>query len=158
MTQNNKVGVRKNINVWRVSKIMMVSIVPIFLLGLFWYQAYAQSSVRHPDAYVKESAVSDIPSQKKTTMFEIHIASNGAMFLQGARVISITSDGMHVITEWDSGDFTWGVQTNFFTKFTTSKGEKMTSESIHVGDVLTVSGKLIKGGSSPIIAADFVRE
>lgn len=171
MMQNSKGDVRKKINVRRVPKIMAVSIVPIFLLGLFWYQAHAQSSLHQSDTYatgnvvsnaarlsIKVGEKSDTFSQKKAVMFEIHIASNGAMFLQGAQVVSISGDGIRVVTAWGSGDFTWRVQKNFFTKFLTSKGEKKTFASIHVGDILTVSGKLIKGGAEPVIDADLMRE
>ncbi len=171
MGWNNEKSVRMNINIRRAFKIIAISVVPAFLLGLLWYQAYAQSSARQFNDHTMEDASSgvahlsaragektDISPKKKPAMFEIHIASNGAMFLQGAQVISISGDSIRVVTAWDSGDFTWGVQKNFFTKFITAKGKKTTFASIHIGDILTVSGKLIKGGAEPVIDADLVRE
>ncbi len=143
-----------NFNAKRILIVVAISVIPLFGVGLSLYQVHAQFSGHRSNGLI----TGNVSLPQNAPMLEIHVANDGVTLLRGARVISVSRDIIRVITTWDSADFTWEVQTKFFTKFLTSKGEKETLADVHVGDRVAVTGKLIKGGVEPIIDADFVRE
>ena len=168
--QKDKVA-RKNIDSRRIFIIAAASIASLLWFGVSLYLADAQSSVRDSD----ESATREVSSgtmylygkktakpaaslpQKKPTL-EIHVANNGLALLRGARVVSLSGDTIRVITAWNSVYFTWEIQTRLFTKFITSEGQKETLADVRVGDIVTITGNLVKGGAEPIIDAEFARK
>lgn len=93
-----------------------------------------------------------------TPIQEVHIANTGLILLRGARVLSVSGSTIEVGMTWDSSEFTWSVQTNFSTKFMNAKGEKESVTTIHIGDVVTVTGNVVRGGMRPIINANIVRK
>lgn len=145
---------------------VILSIASLIFTGLFLYQAHAQSvpSPSNMDSgtvYLSAQAAAEASSTPVSTvapMLEIHIANNGLVLLRGARVISISGSSIRVDMKWGSADFTWVIQTNSNTKFITSTGEKETLAKISVGDIVTVTGMLIGGGTESTIDAEFVRE
>lgn len=154
-------------------KTLIITLVVIAIfssIGVYLYQAQAQFPVHGLSVAVKGNVSSSIIYAAETgteqgisplesaPMLEVHIANNGLTLLRGARVHSISDNTIYVITEWSSTEFTWEVQTKLFTKFLGTKGEKKTLADIHVGDIVTITGKLIRGGADPIIDAGFVRE
>lgn len=158
---------------------MAVIVLPLFSVGIFLYQAHAQFPVHilnipllnmpaagnispgaeqlslaaeigaKPDAYLPPRA----------SMLEIHVANNGLVLLRGARVSSVEGDIIRAHTAWDSAEFVWQVQTNkLSTTFLTSDGKKETLTDVRAGDVITVTGQLIRGLAEPMIEARFVRK
>lgn len=169
--RESKTIVQRNINSQTILVVGAVAIASLLAIGLFLYQAHAQFSGQKPNEDSLETTSSGVlqPSAKtgvapnvsrikETQMLEIHIANNGLTLLRGAQVIALSRDTIRVITKWDSADFTWEIQTRFYTKFLTSKGDEETLADIRVGDILTVTGILIKGGADPILIAKFLRE
>ena len=89
---------------------------------------------------------------------EVHIANNGLTLLRGARVLSVSGSTVVVGMTWGASEFTWAVQTNYGTKFFNEQGEKDSLANIHVGDIVTVTGKISQGGVKPFVSADIVRK
>lgn len=170
MDQKDKTILWENIDLRRIFIIAAVSVILFSVTGFSLYQARAQFPVNGPAsggsypfaAAASSSAKTGIEpyaySPQMAPMLEIHIANNGLTLLRGAKVVSLSSDTLSVITAWDSANFTWEIRTDYFTKIFTSKGAKETLADVQVGDIITVSGQLIKGGAEPIIDAQFVRE
>lgn len=148
-----------------------VSALTLLWVGLYLYQAQAQFSVNKSN--VSETGViskgsinhatgtaraATVSGPKKIPLLEIHVANDGIILLRDAKVISVSEDTFHVLMTWNSVEFFWEIQTKFFTKVMTAKGEQMTLANIKVGDIVTITGELIAGGPEPIIAAQFVRD
>lgn len=95
---------------------------------------------------------------QKDPVREVHIANTGLTLLRGARVLSVSGSTVHVGMAWGGSEFTWAVQTNYSTKFFSAQGEKDSLVNIHVGDIVTVTGKISQGGVKPFINADIVRK
>ena len=98
------------------------------------------------------------PPQRPTPTLGANIANNGLVYLQGAFVTSISGSRIRVDLKWREGNFKWAIQTHSKTKFISPSGEAAALEDIDVGDVVSVTGKLTRGGAEPAIAAEYVRE
>lgn len=147
---------------------VLVSIAAILFTGLFFYQAHAEfasgassvGAVTDPSSgtiYLSGQAAAGATSasrERPAPMLEMHIANNGLILLEGARVLSLSGGRIRVEMKWGSETFTWVAQTNSKTKYFARNGEKSTLASIHVGDMLTVTGMLTGGGA---LSATFVR-
>ena len=156
----------------KVAIAIAFSIALVVLTGLFFYQTHAESasSASSMGATVDPSSgtiylsaqaaagASTTSRERPTPMLEMHIANNGLVLLEGARVISLSSSRIRVEMKWDSETFTWVIKTNSKTKFIAPNGAKATLANVRVGDTLTVTGMLIGGGTEPTIDADFVRD
>ena len=106
----------------------------------------------------RKDAIADASSDIKIPMLEIHVANTGAILLRGAKVTSIEANIIHVTTTWNEANLSWSVKTKFFTTFLTNKGKKAVLSDIKVGDTLTITGKLMTGGTEPTIEAEFIRK
>ena len=151
---------------------VVLSIAVVASTGLFFYQARAEfaaprsseGAVVDPSSGVvylgaKAAAVaSAVAEAKSSPILEMHIANNGLVLLEGARVVSLSGGRIRVEMKWGSESFSWLANTNSNTKFFASNGEKTTLANIQVGDTLTVSGMLTNGGAEPSMDAVFVRE
>jgi len=160
----------------RVLIVATISIATLLLASLFVYQVQARTLPQKQSASVAggvssdtvylsasgqaaaEIAAAEASPAKKTPILEVHIANTGLMLLRGARVVSISGTVIRVGMTWDSADFVWMLETNYNTKFTTSKGEKGALKDIEVGDIVTVTGQLTGGDAEPTIDTEFVRE
>lgn len=172
--QKNKNNLWKNINLQKIFILTIILIVPIFFLGLFLYRtqishpaqaqlvSHSLNEAKTKNISLGESLPVKIKPEEflpvKTPIIEIHIANNGALLLRGAEVISISKTIIRVATTWDSTELIWEIQTNPFTKFLTSKNEKLDLTNIEIGNTLTITGKLIKSGLEPTINAQIIRK
>ena len=151
---------------------VVLSIAVVASTGLFFYQARAEfaaprsseGAVVDPSSGVvylgaKAAAVaSAVAEAKSSPILEMHIANNGLVLLEGARVLSLSGGRIRVEMAWGAASFTWVTNTNSNTKYFSSNGEKTTLASVEVGDTLAITGMLTRGGAEPTIAATFVRE
>ena len=149
-----------------------VSIAVVIFAGLFFYHARAQFATSRPSGgavmepssgkvYLSSqaaAAASAVATDRRPPTLEMHIANNGLVLLEGARVTSLSGSRLRVEMAWGSGAFSWVVKTNSRTKFFAPNGEKIALEDIRVGDTLTVTGMLTEGGTEPTMDAAFVRE
>ena len=152
----------------KVFVIASVSAVSLILAGLLFYQVRAQPLSLSTGNSVTKSASSDTvylsgkAAPASTTVedpvLEVHIANNGLTLLRGARVLSISAGTIRVGMTWGAADFTWMVQTNYSTKFVNAEGGKETVANIHVGDIVPVTGPIVRSGSLPVVNADVVRK
>lgn len=134
--------------------------------GLFLYQVqtplahafgYGTAVSASPDTVYLSGNAAAASTTTETSMHEVHIAANGLTLLRGARVLSVSGNTIEVGMTWGSSDFTWTVRTGFSTKFLSAEGEKQSATDIHIGDSVTVTGKIAQGGGKPTIDADIVR-
>ncbi len=94
----------------------------------------------------------------ETPIREVHIANNGLVLLRGAHVLSVSGSVIRVGMMWGSSEFKWIVQTDYSTKFLNTGGEKVSETDIHIGDIVTVTGTILRNGSEPVVDADVVRK
>src|SRR3989344_3016317 len=118
--------------------VVSVSIAVAVFTGLFFYQARAQfaapsslgGAVMNPssgkvylNAQVAAAATAMTGAQRAPTL-ELHIANNGLVLLEGARVVSLSGGRIRVEMAWGAASFTWVTNTNSNTKYFSSNGEK----------------------------------
>ncbi len=150
--------------------VAVASVAVLFLAGLFVYQVQAwtlpqkgvaggvSSGTVYLSATGQAEAAAAMIATREAPMREVHIANNGLVLLRGATVIEKSRSTIRVSMDWDSMNFTWTITTDSGTKFLTSKGQKAASENIEVGDVVMITGQLVKSGAEPTIDAQFVRK
>ena len=135
--------------------------------GLLLYQGYsplaqALSNTSGPVTSANSVYLSAAAASSSTPVAdpirEVHIANTGLTLLRGAQVLSVSGTTVHVGMTWGASEFTWAVQTNYGTKFFNEQGEKDSLANIHVGDIVTVTGKISQGGVKPFVSADIVRK
>ena len=114
---------------------------------------------------VKAEETKPIQDRSKLIL-EVHIASTGLVFLQGAKVESIISSSSFVVsTSWSNTVLSWIINTNesyydkrhFGTDFLDSRGVNVSMSDISVGDYISVSGVLDTKSIVPTVKADVVR-
>ncbi len=128
-----------------------------FLLFAFTYLVPAVETVKAEGAKVSPSG--------STVILEVHIANNGMVFLQGARVLSVSGPIFTVATSWNKIQLKWTVQTNesyygprhFGTDFLDTKGNILSIADIHEGSIVTVNGMLEASYAEPTVKADVIR-
>lgn len=142
--------------------------IALLVGGPFVYHLYVDSPIRTFDVEA-DGAFSDtlhhlaprevvVLPEKVRAVREVHIANNGLVLLRGARVVSISGRLLQVAIAWNSTDFIWLVQTSAATKFLTPDSAEQPLDSLHVGDVVSITGTLSPRGAWPTIDAKFVRE
>ena len=89
---------------------------------------------------------------------EVHIANNGLTLLRGAHITAVSPDTIEVALSWGGAQFTWNVHTAFGTELMDGTGKKVQMNSFHVGDTVTVTGKLQNSGSIPNVVAQYIRD
>ncbi len=147
-----------------------VAVVSIVLAGLFLYEVHAQPLAQQSTVSAEGSAPSgtvylspsahaaaEASSGAKAPMLEMHIANNGLVLLRGAHVLSISGTTIRVALAWGENNLTWNVNTEYNTQFLTTAGEKRVLADIRIGDIVTVTGMLVSGGTEPTVNAAFVR-
>ncbi len=95
----------------------------------------------------------------------VNIANSGMIYIQGAKVLSVSGNQIVVSVSWNVVKMQWTVNTNesyynkrhFGTGFLDSKGNRVFITDIHAGDIISVSGVLDTNFADPTIKADFVR-
>lgn len=152
----------------RVFVIAAISATAAVAGGLLLYQGYsplaqALSNTSGPvssanSVYLSAAAASSSTPVVADPIREVHIANTGLTLLRGARVLSVSGSTVNVGMTWGASEFTWAVQTNYGTKFFNEQGEKDLLANIHIGDIVTVTGKISQGGVKPYINADIVRK
>lgn len=151
----------------RIERETLFVTAAIFAASLLWIN-FSLYTVRAETPPITREAVAAAPVAvgpqevvpipiKKVPLQEVHIANNGMALLRGVRVKSLGTDTLTVETLWESGNFTWNIETYQFTKFLNSKGEPSEWKEIHEGDTVTINGILTNGGGSPALKADFIR-
>lgn len=139
--------------------------VAVFVFGfLLASSVYLMPSTKTVRAQEPEQVASSGKSNNKSIL-EVHIADNGMVYIQGARVVSVSGKIMVVSTAWNHMDLKWTIQTNassygkrhFGTSFLDSKGKEMDMKYIRVGDFITISGVLDMNSKETVIKADVVR-
>ncbi len=153
----------------RVFVIASISAVAAILAGLLLYQidtplaralghsAGAGVSSANNTVYLSGAGAAASTTTVENPVLEVHIAANGLVLLRGARVLSVSGSTLRVGMTWGSSDFTWLIQTTSATKFLNAHGEPETASSLRIGDIVTVTGKVARGGGEPLINAEFVR-
>jgi hypothetical protein len=135
--------------------------IGVFVLGFFMFGlSYVFSSVDT----VKAQNLNWVPSSG-ASILEVHIANDGMVFLQGARIESISGPNMKVSTTWKETKMFWTVYTNesyygsrhFGTDFFDSKGIRLSIQDLHVGNVISVNGVFDVTSSQPSIQASVIR-
>ncbi len=152
----------------RAYTIAAISAAAAVLAGLLFYQASTplaraldSNSPKTDSAntvYLSPDGAATTTAAQQNPPVEVHIAANGLTLLRGVRVLSVSGNTIKVGMTWGSSDFTWLVQTDFSTKFVNAEGEKESSANIHIGDTVTVTGKIARGGGTPVVDADIVRK
>ena len=121
------------------------------------YQSSAEAASRVPQDISLEAGATPY---KEIPIYEVHIANNGSILLKDALVISILGDDIRVGMDWDFASFSWRVQTSptsIGTKFIKPNNEKGEFSEIEVGNLITVTGRILEGGAEPVIDAQFIR-
>lgn len=150
----------------RIFAAAAVSVMALLFVGIFLYQAHADSLNRaylsdnvFLSAKASRAAPAAVPETRAVPAIgEVHIANNGLVLLRGARVISIADGTIHVGVTLGSSRFLWAVKIDNYSKFLTPDGQAESLSDIKTGGILTVTGRLSAGGPEPTIGADFVRE
>lgn len=96
---------------------------------------------------------------------EMLVSSSGLVSLRSAKIVDIEGATLIVSVDWGSTGFTWTVLTDaykyetrhFGTRFLDSAGERISPSSVHIGDLVTVSGTLDAEAPVPTLRADTVR-
>lgn len=152
----------------RLYVIAAISAVSALLAGVLLYQvatplahAIGLETTKSPSSetvYLSGAAATAASTPGETPILEVHIANNGLTLLRGARVLSISGSNIRVGMTWGSSNFSWMVQADHATKFLNAKGEKETAANIHIGDIVTVTGTIVRSGAEPTVNADVVRK
>ena len=149
------------------------SFASLVIIGMFAYNVRSPllANFMNPLPVARASSVADsaagtmpagvaasfsVPAQ--VTNSEMHIANSGLVLLRDARVVAISGNTLEVKMMFGADSFMWSVQTNSSTKFPTADGGEGTFAAIHVGDVVTATGMLVRDGSAPVISAEYLRE
>lgn len=108
----------------------------------------------------QESSVhsGDVSTAMDTPVQEVHIANNGLMLLRGARVVSKYGSTVRVAMKWGTAEFTWSIWTDSSTNVFAADGQKETLKEVQTGDIVTITGQLLAGGTEPKVLAQFIRE
>lgn len=104
-------------------------------------------------------------SDEHAPILEIHIANNGMVYLQGARIESVSGTSIVVSTSWNAIKMLWTIRTDetyygprhFGTNFLDQKGNRLAVGDLRVGDVLKVNGIFEAGQREFVVQADMVR-
>ncbi|HEY4509011.1 MAG TPA: hypothetical protein VJC13_01860 [Candidatus Paceibacterota bacterium] len=135
--------------------------VAVFVFGfMVFFSVYLIPNTKVVKAEVSENSVS-----LGKSVLEVHIANNGMVYLQGARVLAVSGTTVLVSTSWNHMEFKWTIQTNasnygkrhFGTSFLDSKGKSGTLNDIRVGDFISINGLLDMNSSEVVVKADVVR-
>lgn len=121
------------------------------------YQSNAEASSGVPRDISLEAAT---PPNARIPIYEVHIANNGSILLKDARVISILGDDIRVGMDLDFASLGWRIQISpsvIGTKFIKPNNEKGEFSDIEVGDLITITGRILESGAEPVIDAQFVR-
>ena len=86
---------------------------------------------------------------------EVTIANNGFSVIKGARITSLSGSSITVESDWDDNSLLWSVETSGATYIGIS-GEKIEATDLHIGDVISITGKLQSMSPRPTIDAQFV--
>ncbi len=101
--------------------------------------------------------VKEEPSSESAPDLELHIANNGLVYLEGARVVSVSNSEIDVKTAWGSSEFHWTINIDNGTRFILKNGERGTIQNIEVGDHVSISGPLEGNTPQLTISAESVR-
>ncbi|MCR4325335.1 MAG: hypothetical protein NUV59_00830 [Patescibacteria group bacterium] len=142
----------------------LVSGLLLFVVGGFaLYQAHADLTGVLPALQVNSAsaavaALSAETAPEEDRMQEVHIANNGLVLLRGVRVTSVSGGEILVVMTFGESDLKWTVHTKRGTEYFIGGGEKGTLADIAAGDILSVTGMLVKVGEESVIEANYVRE
>jgi len=145
----------------RLATFFSISIATFILGFIFFAFTYILPGVE----IVKAEEVEWTPPSGKFIM-EVHIANNGMVFLQGARVESISGTTIVVSTSWNTTKLQWTIYTNgsnygsrqFGTSFLDPKGDSITIKNINVGSIVSVNGTFNMSFVEPTVKADVIRK
>lgn len=130
----------------------------VFSFSMFFFSLPSQN-------IVAEAATAGVRIAGDVRPLEIHISDNGLILLRSARVVAVSGTTVTVSTTWGLADFRWTVRTNassyethdFGTRFLDRDGKKFTLPNVHVGDLVTITGKLDGAADIPTLDAGTVR-
>jgi hypothetical protein len=88
-----------------------------------------------------------------TAPAQLNIAENGFIHIGGARVSAVHEGSVTARLTWSSAQLTWQIDSSS-AKFYGRNGESLAADTVQIGDVISVSGKL-KSGSQ--IDAQYIR-
>jgi len=129
--------------------ILIFAVLAVWAIGGFLSERFAARAVV---AGSEELAlVQDAP------LLELHIANNGLVYMQGARIVSISQTGMTVSSKWEAATFRWMIEIDDKTRFVQPDGETGMFSDIRLGDFVNITGYLINNSSLPSIRAEAVR-
>lgn len=95
--------------------------------------------------------------QKDAPMLELHIANNGLVYLEGARINSVSRSIVVVSSDWDAAGLRWIIRTSDTTRFILPNGEFGTFTDIEKGDFINISGYLTASSPELSIEAETIR-
>lgn len=144
-----KRAVRLGLNFWIVAGTVLVCLV--FASWVLSGLLIERFSVR-----VVAAAEGSITDQKQPQL-ELHIANNGLVYMQGARVISISRTTLVVASEWDAGAFRWSVETDGKTRVVLADGEKGDFSDVRVGAYVNINGLLVPSTFGQAMQAESIR-
>jgi len=108
--------------------------------------------------YLSENAASSAAATVSTASLELHIANNGLTLVRGARITSLSGGSIGLLISWSGAELRWSAHTAYGTEILDNTGNKATFGSLHVGDIVTVTGQLDQGGGTPSITAQYIRD
>jgi|GEM_PF-5055729 hypothetical protein len=150
----------KNKAIWITAGVIAAGLVVSLLFWNMWARAAVVPISGEQLSYAAGPAIPASPSAttQAAPVLEMHIANDGLVFLQGARVDSINGTTIQVETDFPGGNFVWMVQTNSGTQFPTPTASNTALSDVHVGDIVDVTGMLAGGSGQLAVNAQFVRE
>ena len=155
----------KKIQVSKLDKILRTFFgfsLTVFSLGLI---LFCFTYLLPPTPVVRAEVLHTASVSVSGPVQEVHIANNGMVYLQGARVQSVSGTTIVVSTSWNNVNLSWIINTNgsyygarhFGTSVLDSKGNQLTVTDVSVGNIITVSGVLDVDSTLLTVKADVVR-
>jgi len=135
--------------------------VAVFVLGFVLFSfVYSFSDTK----IVKAENVVWTPPVGKSIM-EVHLANNGLVYIQGARIESISGTIIEISTSWNTVKLKWTIYTNgssygkrrFGTSFLDSNGKELTIKDLRVGGIISVNGVFDLTQAGPTVKAEVIR-
>lgn len=144
-------------NLQKTLRVSAFSAGAVLLLGLVMFNLQnPEVSKINVDSAPAVAAASSSPSAI-SPILGINIANDGSVVVRGARVVEVSDNTITADISWGSAGFVWIAETSRITKFINNQGQKQTIADVKVGDIVTITGKLIKSGERFTADARFVR-
>jgi hypothetical protein len=97
-------------------------------------------------------------AQSKVMPSELHVAKDGKVSVEGAKVTAVSGNTISVLLSWGGANLAGNVQTDANTKFVREKNGGSSLAEIVVGDLLSIRGTLVSLSGQASLAASMVKD